>query len=317
MSSRYFYSNRDDGRQEPGRRVSCKTFMTQALLQSRPGNRGVELAAGLAQVTGNTIEKALINEKEHSEGLDRLSREIPEKSERLKKADRVHKIANPILFIPIGLISAACGMVNILLGVAVFLAGVVPLALAGIWAINIRVNEGLSHDHLERARKELADAKLAKAELCAKTGLSEKFVELLQALPLKEGEKHTVLRQAIFQDSPEDYVVRVARILEGVDARRESLAEFAERRLEYLSRDISQARELEETAEKKASSGDNAAACALFVDAAKILEKALDYAGAAEMYRKASCASPGNGAKAAELSAKSAQCLAKAGATAG
>jgi hypothetical protein len=48
-----------------------------------------------------------------------------------------------------------------------------------------------------------------------------------------------------------------------------------------------------------------------------VLERALDYAGAAEMYKKASDNSMGNKARAAELSAKSGDCYLKAGDNAG
>ena len=312
MSNRYFYSKEVDGRQEPAGRVSCKTLMTRDYF-SKPGNRGMELAAGLAQVNLETIAKALVDEKMIACRIEELSRTNPENSLRLQRAERVHRAANPFLAIPIAVASAACAMVNPILGFVVAGVGLVSLVSASIWAWRVRAGEDPGRQGVEEAKKKLAEVRMAKAEVCAKTGLSERMVEMLQALPLDATQKHTVLKQAIFQDVPEDYVKRVAGILDGVAARRESLVEFAERRLEYISRDISQARELEEAAEKKASSGDKAQACALFVDAARILEKALDYAGAAEMYRKASGASPENGTKAAELGAKSAQCFAKAG----
>jgi|GEM_PF-6232434 len=46
MPSRYFHSIRHNGRQEqePVRRVSQKTIMTEELIHSKSGNRGVELA---------------------------------------------------------------------------------------------------------------------------------------------------------------------------------------------------------------------------------------------------------------------------------
>jgi len=310
MSSQYFHCKGEGGQPEPRRHVSGKTVMTQALIRSKPGNRGMELAAGLGQVKGDTIAKALADEKDLSERIETLSKTNPEKSRRLRIAEKISKNADPlmVLLFPVGI--ALC-FVSPWIALGFLAVSTVSLMVSSIWASLVKKREGPDGGYVVEAKKRLAEAEGARADLCAKTGLSERFVGLLQALPLDVTQKHTVLKQAIFQDVPEDYVIRVAGILKGISARGEDLEEFAERRLEYVSRDISQARELEEAGDKKASDGDNAAACGLFVEAARILENALDYAGAAEMYRKASCASLGE--KAAQFGAKYAQCLAKAG----
>lgn len=313
MSGTYFHSKGGD-RQEPRRHVSGKTMMTQALLHSQNGTRGIELARRLGQVDGYTIAKALADEKALSAKIESLSKTNPEKSEMMRKAERVDKIANPLLLIPVGAAAGILGMTSPFAAFAVFGVGTLSLALASIWVLRIRTKYGSPDERgLEKAKKQLADAQEAKAELCAKAGLGGRLVELLQGLPLEASQKHTVLKQAIFQDSPEDYVVKAAGILEGVVARGEDLREFAERRLECLSRDISQARELERAGDGRASAGDSAQALGLYLQAAEILARVLDYSGAAGLYKKASDAVLAEKRKAAELSAKSGECYLKAG----
>jgi len=312
MGGRDLHFKGRDGQQEPSGRASCKTLMTRDYLSSKPGNRGAELAAGLAQVNVNTIAKALVNEGELSEAIEKLSLANPEKSRRLRIAEKIDKNADPlmVLLFPVGI--ALC-FISPWIALGFLVVSTASLMVSSIWASLVKKREDPDGKEANEAKKKLAEVRMAKAEVCAKTGLSERMVETLQALPLDATQKHTVLKQAIFQDVPEDYVKRVAGILDGVAARGESLVEFAERKLEYVSRGISQAQELEAAGDKSASCGDNAQAYTFFVEAAKALEWVLDYAGAAEMYMKASGASPGNGAKAAELSAKSAECRAKAG----
>jgi len=316
MSNRYFHSTGGDGRQEPVRRDSCKTVMTRDYLSAGARGRSLERLSGLAQVNRETIAKALVDEKALSAAIDKLSRTNPVKSRKLRIAEKVEKGFTPVMLVVMPAVWVAIAAASVIGSVVFGVLSTVALCSAYVWARRVRGRESPNGEQVNEAKGQLSEVRAAKAELCAKTGLSERFVGLLQALPLDATQKHTVLKQAIFQDSPEDYAGRVAGIFNGISARGEDLKEFLGRRLECLSRDISQALELGESAEKAASSGDNATACGLFVDAARILEKALDYAGAAGMYKKASAASPGNGAKAAELGAKSAQCLAKAGATA-
>lgn len=313
MSGRYSHFRGGDGRQEPRRHISSKTVMTQALMGARPGNRGMELAAGLSQVDGSTIAKALVDEKALREKMEGLSRTNPERSKKIRIAGKVDKFADPMMILPATAIAGLCFFLNPIAGIAA--VGLVPVVLlsASIWASRVKMREEPKEDGLKDAKKQLADAAWAKAELCAKTGLGERFVELLQALPLDVSQKHTVLKQAIFQDVPEDYVVRVAGILKGISARGEDLKEFASRRLEYISRDISQAQELAEGAEKRAAAGDKEQAFGLFEGSGKALERALDYAGAAGMYHKASDIILADKKRAAELSGKAGDCYLKAG----
>lgn len=314
MSSGYSHFRGGSGRQETGRRVSGKTIMTQALLHSRNGARGIELARGLGQVDGATVLKALADEKALSAKIGELSHTNPEKEKRLKRAERVDRIADPMLMVPIAGLAGLCCFLSPVAGIVVAMASPIVLLSASIWASRVKLKEGSPDEKgLERAKKELAGAQEARLELCAKTGLSERLVGLLQALPLDASQKNTVLKQAIFQDSPEGYVERVAGILGGVAARGEDLEEFAGRKLECLSRDISQADALGNAAGRKADSGDCAEACALYVQAAEILERACDYAHAAGMYRSASDEVLADRRKAAGLCAKSAECSLKAG----
>jgi hypothetical protein len=268
-------------------------------------------------VNGCTIAKALVDENALAKKIDELSAGNPVKSRRLRIAERVDKIADPMLMIPIFAASGICAAISVPAGIVLVAVGGIGLLSASIWATLVQARVGPGVDDFEGAKRQLSDAKDAKAELCAKAGISERMVETLQALPLEAGQKQTVLRQAIFHDPPEDYVRRVAGILGGIAARGEDLKEYAESRLDTLSRDISQALELAGQAEGMASSGDEAQAAALFAGSAKALERALDYAGAAEMYKKASDNSMGNKARAAELSAKSGDCYLKAGDNAG
>lgn len=288
-------------------------MMTQALLHSGAGSRGMELAKGLSLVDGYTISRALVDERALREKMEDLSRTTQERGKKIRIAGMVDKIADPMMIAPATAIAGLCFFLNPIAGIAA--VGLVPVVLlsASIWASRVRMREEPKENGLKDAKKKLADAAEAKAELCAKTGLGERFVELLQALPLDVTQKHTVLRQAIFQDVPEEYVRNVAGILEGIAARGEDLNEFAKRRLDYLPRDISRARHLAEAGEKSASSGDDAQASALFLDAAKVLEGIFDYAGAAEMYAKASDAGIADKRKAAELSGKAGDCYLKAG----
>lgn len=313
MSGRYSIG-RDGGRHEPCR-ASGKTVMTQALIHSKTGNRGIELAAGIAQVGRNTIEKALMDEQTLTQKIDALAISNPERSKKIRVAGVVDKIADPMMVIPASGLAALCFFLNPVIGVVA--VGLVPVVLlsASIWASRVKRREVPREDELRDARQKLAETQAARAELCARTGLSERLVELLQGLPLDVSQKHIVLRQAIFHNVPEEYAQRVAGILNGIAARGEDLKDFVRRRLEYLSRDISGARDLAEAGEKSALSGENAQACALFADAGRALEGVLDYSGAAEMYRKASDAilADGNKGRAAELSAKAGDCHLKAG----
>lgn len=301
------------GPQEPVRRAFGKTAMTQALIRSKPGSRGMELAAGLAQVACDTIAKALVNEKALAKKIDGLSRTNPAKSRKLRIAEKVEKGFTPVMLVVMPPVWVAIAAASVIGSVVFGVLSTVALCSAYVWARRVRGRESPNGEQVNEAKGQLSEVRAAKAELCAKTGLSERFVGLLQVLPLDATQKHTVLKQAIFQDVPEDYVRRVAGILGGIAARGEDLGEFAARRLEYLSRDISQALELGECGERMVSSGDNAQATSLFVEAAKALEQVLDYAGAAEMYKKASDAGLGDKRKSAALSAKSGECYVKAG----